>query len=133
MQHEEERVFYALERLWKDCPVIPFVDRDVERAAGRSSATLSAARRLVLLRHGRTADNAVGRIQGQLDTPLDEVGLQQADKAAGMLPALVPGAPALERPRPRPPHRPAAVRGHRPRRPRSTCGCASSTSVPGRA
>ncbi|MBC7679695.1 MAG: ribosome silencing factor [Pseudorhodobacter sp.] len=36
VQHQEERVFYALERLWKDCPVIPFVDRDVERAAGRS-------------------------------------------------------------------------------------------------
>ncbi len=26
VQHQEERVFYALERLWKDCPVIPFVD-----------------------------------------------------------------------------------------------------------
>jgi len=26
VQHAEERVFYALERLWKDCPVIPFVD-----------------------------------------------------------------------------------------------------------
>jgi len=39
VQHEEERIFYALERLWKDCPVIPFVDRDVERAAGRSSAS----------------------------------------------------------------------------------------------
>jgi ribosome-associated protein len=36
VQHEEERVFYALERLWKDCPVIPFVDRDIERATGRS-------------------------------------------------------------------------------------------------
>ena len=36
VQHQEERVFYALERLWKDCPVIPFVDRDRERAAGRS-------------------------------------------------------------------------------------------------
>ena len=23
VQHAEERVFYALERLWKDCPVIP--------------------------------------------------------------------------------------------------------------
>jgi ribosome-associated protein len=22
--HEEERVYYSLERLWKDCPVIPF-------------------------------------------------------------------------------------------------------------
>jgi ribosome-associated protein len=27
VQHAEERVFYALERLWKDCPVIPFTDR----------------------------------------------------------------------------------------------------------
>ena len=36
-------------------------------------------RRIVLLRHGRTAHNADGRIQGQLDTPLDEVGLAQAD------------------------------------------------------
>ena len=35
VQHEEERVFYALERLWKDCPVIPFVDCDAARAAGR--------------------------------------------------------------------------------------------------
>jgi broad specificity phosphatase PhoE len=35
-------------------------------------------KRLVLLRHGRTAHNADGRIQGQLDVPLDEVGLAQA-------------------------------------------------------
>ena len=33
--HPEERVFYALERLWKDCPVIPFTDADAERAPGR--------------------------------------------------------------------------------------------------
>jgi ribosome-associated protein len=39
VQHEEERIFYALERLWKDCPVIPFTDRDAhrtERATGTS-------------------------------------------------------------------------------------------------
>ena len=24
VQHAEERVFYALERLWKDCPFLPF-------------------------------------------------------------------------------------------------------------
>ena len=35
VQHEEERVYYALERLWKDCPVIPFVDADRVRAAER--------------------------------------------------------------------------------------------------
>ncbi|TQS39579.1 ribosome silencing factor [Cryptosporangium phraense] len=26
VQHAEERSFYSLERLWKDCPPIPFVD-----------------------------------------------------------------------------------------------------------
>ena len=36
-------------------------------------------RRVVLLRHGQTASNAEGRIQGQLDTPLNEVGLAQAE------------------------------------------------------
>jgi ribosome-associated protein len=37
VQHQEERVYYALERLWKDCPVIPFVDADVDRAAHRAT------------------------------------------------------------------------------------------------
>ncbi|MFK3984019.1 ribosome silencing factor [Micromonospora sp. NPDC050397] len=37
IQHTEEREFYALDRLWKDCPVIPFVDRDlVDADAGRA-------------------------------------------------------------------------------------------------
>jgi ribosome-associated protein len=26
IQHEEERSFYALERLWRDCPLIPLPD-----------------------------------------------------------------------------------------------------------
>ncbi|BCJ44934.1 ribosomal silencing factor RsfS [Actinoplanes ianthinogenes] len=29
VQHSEEREFYALDKLWKDCPTIPFVDRDM--------------------------------------------------------------------------------------------------------
>lgn len=28
VQHAEERVFYALERLWKDCPIVEFLDQD---------------------------------------------------------------------------------------------------------
>ncbi|HET8971417.1 MAG TPA: ribosome silencing factor, partial [Candidatus Nanopelagicales bacterium] len=32
VQHPEERVFYALDRLWKDCPVIPFTDRALSEA-----------------------------------------------------------------------------------------------------
>ena len=34
VQHSEEREFYALDRLWKDCPTIPFVDRDLADASG---------------------------------------------------------------------------------------------------
>jgi len=36
------------------------------------------SRQLLLLRHGRTAFNAEGRFQGQVDVPLDEVGRAQA-------------------------------------------------------
>ncbi|MFC4109968.1 ribosome silencing factor [Micromonospora zhanjiangensis] len=35
VQHAEEREFYALDKLWKDCPTVPFVDRDlVDAEAG---------------------------------------------------------------------------------------------------
>ena len=36
VQHREEREFYSLDRLWKDCPRVPFVDRDVAEAGGTS-------------------------------------------------------------------------------------------------
>jgi probable phosphoglycerate mutase len=49
-------------------------------------------RRLLLLRHGRTAWNASGRIQGQLDPPLDELGQAQAALAARTVAALGPAA-----------------------------------------
>jgi probable phosphoglycerate mutase len=45
-----------------------------------------------VLRHGRTAYNASGRFQGQLDPPLDDVGRQQAAVAAEALAALKPSA-----------------------------------------
>mgnify|MGYP004575540597 CR=1 FL=1 len=32
IQHAEEREFYALDTLWKDCPTMPFVDRDLADA-----------------------------------------------------------------------------------------------------
>jgi ribosome-associated protein len=39
VQHSEERLFYALERLWKDCPIVPLPEsvrmgRDGPRATG---------------------------------------------------------------------------------------------------
>jgi ribosome-associated protein len=34
IQHTEERVYYSLERLWKDCPVIEFTEHGESPAAG---------------------------------------------------------------------------------------------------
>jgi len=42
VQHAEEREFYALDRLWKDCPRVPFVDRDLASADGRSASSRGA-------------------------------------------------------------------------------------------
>ncbi|MEU4161617.1 ribosome silencing factor [Actinoplanes sp. NPDC026670] len=36
VQHDEEREFYALDKLWKDCPIIPFVDRDLAEAGAEA-------------------------------------------------------------------------------------------------
>jgi probable phosphoglycerate mutase len=48
------------------------------------------SRQVVLWRHGRTEWNVAGRVQGQSDTPLDEVGHQQAREAAARLATLKP-------------------------------------------
>jgi probable phosphoglycerate mutase len=45
---------------------------------------------LVLLRHGRTQFNAEGRLQGQLDPPLDGVGRAEALSVAAAVRALTP-------------------------------------------
>ena len=37
VQHAEEREYYALERLWKDCPPIPFVDASLAASLASSS------------------------------------------------------------------------------------------------
>jgi ribosome-associated protein len=42
VQHAEERAYYALERLWKDCPTIPFVDRAAPPAPGAPAASTPA-------------------------------------------------------------------------------------------
>jgi len=50
--------------------------------------TAGQAARLVLVRHGRTLHNVMGRVQGITDAPLDEIGLQQAERTAVALAAL---------------------------------------------
>ncbi len=47
---------------------------------------------LIVWRHGQTAWNVEGRIQGQLDTELTEVGIEQAAAAAQRLALLRPDA-----------------------------------------
>ncbi|MGN6576146.1 MAG: histidine phosphatase family protein [Nocardioides sp.] len=49
-------------------------------------------RRLVVLRHGRTAWNEAGRAQGHADVPLDDLGHEQAAAAAPYLASLEPVA-----------------------------------------
>ncbi len=52
----------------------------------------TTGRRLVLVRHGRTAWNAIGRGQGHSDIELDEVGHEQSAAAATVLTAYAPVA-----------------------------------------
>lgn len=42
IQHAEERVFYSLERLWKDCPVIEFTAAHLAAAQTGSTASETA-------------------------------------------------------------------------------------------
>jgi probable phosphoglycerate mutase len=51
---------------------------------------VSATRRVLLLRHARTAWNAERRFQGQADPPLDDVGRAQAYEVAPIIAALAP-------------------------------------------
>ncbi|MFI5757126.1 ribosome silencing factor [Streptomyces sp. NPDC051569] len=44
VQHSEERVFYALERLWKDCPELPLPEDAVKtRGKGKEHAVTTGA------------------------------------------------------------------------------------------
>jgi probable phosphoglycerate mutase len=51
---------------------------------------MTDSRRIILLRHGRTAWNAERRFQGQANPPLDDVGLRQAYEVAPLIAALHP-------------------------------------------
>jgi ribosome-associated protein len=44
VQHAEERAFYALERLWKDCPRIPLPEPAVAGGAGSRTSAKSSER-----------------------------------------------------------------------------------------
>jgi ribosome-associated protein len=44
VQHAEERIYYALERLWRDCPVIPLPESVAVGHDGRTSGGAAAQR-----------------------------------------------------------------------------------------
>ncbi len=117
VQHAEERVYYALERLWKDCPVIPLPEpvgagrRGIGRRAPAARAERSGPapstparsadpwnRRnpelvtLVLWRHGQTVYNAQNTVPGPDRHPA------QRDRArAGRRGRAVPGRAGARR------------------------------------
>ncbi len=65
--------------------------RDLDPRAVAADAS-AAGRRLVVLRHGRTEWNAVGRAQGHANISLDDVGREQAEAVAPYLASLDPTA-----------------------------------------
>lgn len=50
--------------------------------AGTAATPVRPERRLLLVRHGQTEYNLVGRMQGQLDTPLSDIGRCEATRVA---------------------------------------------------
>jgi ribosome-associated protein len=69
IQHQEERAFYALDRLWRDCPVID-VDLGEPPQEGRGDPPSGAAAAWPDPVECRS------RMQGQLDTDLTDLGAQ---------------------------------------------------------
>ncbi len=53
---------------------------------------------LILVRHGRTHANAQALLQGHMDPPLDEVGVDQAHRTALVLNDLYPDATVISSP-----------------------------------
>ena len=142
VQHAEERVFYALERLWKDCPTSSCPTRSAGRPgdgvrrdrarSGDLSAPAGRAAGVVLWRHGQTAWNARATLPGQHRR-------RARRRRAGRRP---PRRPAARRPGARPrivssdlPRRDtaAALAAAPGSRSRSTRGCARPTAASGRA
>jgi ribosome-associated protein len=69
VQHAEERAYYALERLWKDCPVIPFIDRDAHRDGRPAGADPTAGAGAAT---AAPAGGADGRADDSVDPGSDE-------------------------------------------------------------
>ena len=85
VQHAEERTFYALERLWKDCPRLQLPEPVVTRGG---PAERTGAARVVAARADPV--ERAEPLPGPTDIPLDQTGEEQAERAARLLAALRP-------------------------------------------
>ncbi|SCX49112.1 ribosome-associated protein [Klenkia marina] len=65
VQHAEERAYYSLERLWKDCPTIPFTDSALPPAAAPAQRADASAEAPVAT--GQDADAVSGGVSGDGD------------------------------------------------------------------
>ena len=97
VQHAEERAYYALERLWKDCPVIPFTDRDAPPAADSGSA---GPAEVAGDHHGLPCRQLSGQLACHADRLAAALGVegrvQLPLEAAGRVPLCTPVPPEHE-------------------------------------
>lgn len=63
---------------------------EASASSAPTAPTTSGRRRIIVLRHGQTGDNARGVWQGQVDSDLSSLGHEQARAAAGALAAYAP-------------------------------------------
>ena len=111
VQHAEERVYYALERLWKDCPTVELPE-EVRRGDPRSAPTGARRRpgrrpehrrrrRLVLLAARPDGVEPRGPLPGAAPTSSwTTTGRGQAERAARLLGRAGAGRDRVLRPAP---------------------------------
>lgn len=68
----------------------------MRRMTARPTLSSEKPARLILVRHGQTAHNHAGRLQGHADTPLDDTGQEQARRLAAHLRGLGIQAPTIQ-------------------------------------
>ena len=74
VQHAEERAYYSLERLWKDCPTIPFVDATLPPAARPARTEDTTAQSPTVsdaVSEAQDADAVPGGVSGDGETAPD--------------------------------------------------------------
>jgi ribosome-associated protein len=64
VQHAEERAYYSLERLWKDCPTIPFTDSALPPSTAGAASAAPAPSPDESVAAAQDADEVPGGVSG---------------------------------------------------------------------